>query len=225
MQNRFYSFFLSEFLGTAFLLATIVGSGIMAENLAQGNAAIALLAISTSVGVGLFVLVQCLGEISGAHLNPVVSLVEAFWGRINRKTLLTYWIAQLLGGIAGVLITHAMYDQALLQVSLKDRSGTHFWISEFVATFGLICTVALAGKKHVEFAPLTVAAYIAAACWFTSSTAFVNPAVTIARMFTDTLCGISPASAPSFIVAQIAGAVFAFLILSLFRRSEEVSKA
>ena len=148
--------FFSELLGTAFLVAIVAGSGIMGENLSQGNVAIALLANSLATGAGLFVLIQCLGSVSGAHFNPVVSLVEAFWGRLDRKTLFTYWFAQFLGGLIGIAVTHAMFDQVIFQISLKDRSSPHLWISEVVATFGLICTIALAGRKHLEFAPFSM---------------------------------------------------------------------
>lgn len=205
--------FVSEFLGTAFLLIIVVGSGIMGENLAQGNQAIALLANSLATGAGLFVLIQSLGSISGAHFNPVVSLVETLWGRLDRKSLTGYLIAQFLGAVVGVFIAHLMFDLPVLQVSLKDRNGSHLLISEVIATFGLISTIALAGRKHVEFAPLSIAAYITAAYWFTSSTSFANPAVTVARMLTNTFCGISPAGIAPFIIAQLLGASLAFLLL------------
>lgn len=205
----------SEFLGTAFLLMIVVGSGIMGETLAQGNAAVALLANSLATGAGLFVLIQTLGPVSGAHFNPVVSLVERFWGRIATRELLLYWIVQFSGAIAGVLVTHAMFDQPLFQLSTKARAGIHLGLSELVATFGLLATIALAGRKHVEFAPVSIAAFITSAYWFTSSTSFANPAVTLARAFTDTFCGISPAGVPQFFIAQLAGAVLAFSVVRL----------
>jgi glycerol uptake facilitator-like aquaporin len=205
--------FISEFLGTTFLLAIIVGSGIMGESLAQGNAAIALLANSLGTGAGLFVLIKTLGTISDAHFNPVVSLVEMLWGRLDRKSLIAYWAAQFLGAITGVLLAHIMFNQPVLQVALKSRVGPHLWVSEIVATFGLICTIALSGRKHAEFAPLSIAAYIVAAYWFTSSTSFANPAVTVARMLTNTFCGIGPAGVIPFIIAQIIGAILAFVLL------------
>ncbi|MEO5969516.1 MAG: MIP/aquaporin family protein [Bdellovibrionia bacterium] len=206
--------FASEYIGTAFLLAIIVGSGIMGENLAGGNEAIALLANSLATGAGLFVLIQCLGSISGAHLNPVVSLVEVLWGRLDRKSLLIYWTAQFLGAANGVFLTHLMFNQEILQISLKRRVGSHLWFSEFIATFGLICTIALAGRKHIEFAPLSVAAYISSAYWFTASTSFANPAVTVARMLTNTFSGIHPSGVLPYILAQTVGALFAFCLLS-----------
>ncbi|PIP91584.1 MAG: aquaporin family protein [Bdellovibrionales bacterium CG12_big_fil_rev_8_21_14_0_65_38_15] len=205
--------FLSEFLGTAFLLMIIVGSGIMGENLANGNSAIALLANSLATGFGLFVLIQCLGSLSGAHFNPVVSFVERLWGRMTTNEMFLYWIAQISGAITGVLLTHIMFNQDILQIAQKSRNETHLWISEIIATFGLISVIALAGKKHVEFAPLTIASYIAAAYWFTSSTSFANPAVSIARSLTDTFCGIAPAGVSMFIVAQFCGALMCYFLL------------
>ncbi len=210
---------LAEFLGTAGLLIVVVGSGIMGELLSQGNVAVALLANSIATGAGVFVLIQSLGPISGAHFNPVVSLVEALWGRLDKKNLLSYWLAQFLGAIAGVLITHVMFNQAIFQLSMKDRSSPNFWISEVIATFGLICTIALAGRKHVEFAPLSIAAYITGAYWFTSSTSFANPAVTVARMMTNTFCGIAPGGVPPFIGAQVLGGLSALFLLRTFHKS------
>ena len=203
----------SEFLGTAFLLMAVVGSGIMGESLAQGNAAIALLANSLATGAGLFVLIQCLGSISGAHFNPVVSLLETLWGRLDRKSLYGYWIAQVLGAVVGVFATHLMFHQDILQLSMKARSEPHLWFSEMMATFGLICTITLAGRKHVEFAPVSIAAYMTAAYWFTSSTAFANPAVTMGRMLTNTFCGIGAAGVIPFMVAQVTGGFLAFFLL------------
>lgn len=210
---------LTEFIGTAFLLMIIVGSGIMGESLAQGNAAVALLANSLATGAGLFVLIQSLGPISGAHFNPVVSLVEMLWGRLGKVALLSYWIAQLSGAIAGVLVTHVMFDQVVLQLSQRDRSAPHLWVAEVVATFGLIGTIALAGRKNVVLAPLSIAAYIFGAYWFTSSTSFANPAVTVARMITNTFCGISPMSVGPFVIAQFAGAALAFWLVRKLERA------
>jgi glycerol uptake facilitator-like aquaporin len=213
--------FFSEFLGTAFLLLVVVGSGIMGQRLSQNNEAIALLVNSLATGAGLFVLIQNLGPLSGAHFNPIVSLLEMLWGRLDKKTLLYYWIAQFLGAIIGVWIAHLIFDLNIIQVSEKDRFGGHLWISEVIASFGLICTIALSGRKHVEFAPLSVALYVMAAYWFTSSTSFANPAVTIARMLTNTFCGISPAGVVPFIIAQVTGAILAFTLLS---KLEKVQK-
>lgn len=204
---------LAEFLGTAFLLAIIVGSGIMGENLSQGNEAIALLVNSLATGAGLFVLIQCLGSISGAHLNPIVSLIETLWGRLTRKNLIIYWLAQFSGAICGVFLSHIIFHQDILQISQKVRVGSHLWFSELVATFGLISVINLAGRKHVEFIPMTIAAYITSAYWFTSSTSFANPAVTLARMLTNTFCGIDPQGVIPFISAQIVGGIIAFIFL------------
>ncbi|MGZ3693615.1 MAG: aquaporin [Bdellovibrionota bacterium] len=205
--------FLAELLGTAFLLIIVVGSGIMGESLANGNTAIALLANSLVTGAGLYVLIQCLGPISGAHFNPVVSLVEFLWGRLNRKELLGFWFAQFSGAVFGVLLTHVMFNQTILQISGKDRASLHLYMSEVIATFGLICTIALAGRKRVEAAPLSIALYITGAYWFTSSSSFANPAVTFARTLTDTFCGISPGGVLPFIAAQVLGATIGFLTL------------
>lgn len=204
---------ISEFLGTAFFLMIVVGSGIMGETLAQGDQSIALLANSLATGAGLFVLIQNLGPISGAHFNPLVSLVEALWGRLDRKSLVVYGLAQFSGAVFGVLLTHISFGLEALQLSHKNRAAPGLWLSEVVATLGLIATIALAGRKRVEFAPMSVAAYIMAAYWFTSSTSFANPAVTLARMFTGTFCGIAPNGVIPFIVAQGVGALFAFFLL------------
>ncbi len=203
----------AEFLGTAFLLMIVVGSGIMGENLANGNAAIALLANSIATGAGLLVLIQCVGPISGAHLNPMVSFVEMLWGRLGRWEMFFYWCAQFLGGILGVFAAHTMFGQTILQVSQKSRDGFHLAFSEFIATFGLIAVIALVGRKRVEWAPVTIASYITAAYWFTASTSFANPAVTVARAWTNTFSGISPEGLGPFIVAQFLGGLAAYLIL------------
>ena len=215
---------LAELLGTAFLLVIVVGSGIMGESLSQGNQAIALLANSIATGAGLFVLIQCLGQISGAHFNPIVSLVELMWGRIDKKTLILYFFAQFTGAIIGVWITHAMFGQDVIQVSTKLRFGPNLWLSEVIASFGLICTVDLAGRKHVDFAPLSIATYITAAYWFTSSTSFANPAVTVARIFTNSFCGIAPQGVAPFALAQLAGALLAFAILRTLHRSSKAKQ-
>jgi glycerol uptake facilitator-like aquaporin len=203
---------LSEFAGTAFLLAIVAGSGIMGENLAQGNAAIALLANSLATGTGLFVLIQCLGPISGAHFNPVVSLLEMLWGRLKMKDLIPYWLAQFSGAIAGIWVAHAMFGLPLLQTSSKNRAEPRLYFSEFIATLGLLGVIALAGKKRVEWVPVAVAAYITSAYWFTSSTSFANPAVTFARAWTDTFVGIAPPAVPGFIAAQVLAGGLVYLV-------------
>lgn len=202
----------AEFIGTAFLVMIVFGSGIMAESLAQGNVAIALLCNSLATGAGLFVLIQSLGALSGAHFNPVVSMVETLWKRMTFQEMFRYWLAQFTGAIAGVLLTHAMYNQTLIQISQTNRAEPHLWFSEVVATFGLISVIHFAGKRHVEFAPMTIAAYITSAYWFTSSTSFANPAVTVARALTNTFCGSAPNGLLYFIAAQFLGAVFAFYV-------------
>ncbi len=203
----------AEFMGTAFLLLIVVGSGIMGESLSQGNVAIALLANSIATGAGLFVLIQCLGPVSGAHFNPVVSLVEFFAARMDGRALLAFWCAQFSGAVLGVFITHVMFQQAIFQISLKARNSPNLWLSELIASFGLISTIWLAGKKQAAFVPLCVAAYVTGAYWFTSSTSFANPAVTVARMFTNTFCGIAPGGVGPFVLAEVLGASLAFLLL------------
>lgn len=201
---------LAELLGTAGLLVVVVGSGIMGETLAQGNAAVALLANSLATGAGLYALIQTFGSISGAHFNPVVSFVEFLWKRLKGKELGYYIAAQLVGAIAGVLVTHFMFGQKLLQLSNHDRGDFRFVVSEVMATFGLVMVIALSGKKNVETTPTAVACYITAAYWCTSSTSFANPAVTIARSFTDTFSGIYWTGVPAFIGAQLLGALLAY---------------
>jgi glycerol uptake facilitator-like aquaporin len=207
---------LAEFLGTAGLLIVVVGSGIMGEQLSQGNAAIALLANSLSTGAGLYALIQTFGPISGAHFNPAVSFVECLWKRLSKRDLPKYVLAQVAGAITGVFITHLMFSQSILQLSTRDRSGIGLFVSETVATFGLITVISLSGKRNVEATPLAVALYITSAYWCTSSTSFANPAVTIARSLTDTFSGILWTGAPAFIVAQLLGAVLAYLLSVLF---------
>lgn len=200
---------LAEFLGTAGLLVVVVGSGIMGETLAQGNLAIALLANSLATGAGLYALIQTFGSISGAHFNPAVSFVEFLWKKLSALDLALYTLAQVIGAVVGVLFTHFMFGQKLLQLSSHDRGDLRFLVSEVIATFGLIVVIALSGKRNVEATPVAVATYITAAYWCTSSTSFANPAVTIARSLTDTFSGIYWTGAPAFILAQIIGAVLA----------------
>lgn len=205
--------FVSEFLGTAFLVMVVIGSGIMGQRLFPGQGGLALLANSIATGAGLFVLIQSLGPISGAHLNPVVSFVEMLWGRLDRKSFAGYIVAQICGAYLGILITHLMFDISVFQISTVERSGFNLLFSEVIATFGLICIVALAGKKHVEFAPISVAAYITSAYWFTSSTSFANPAVTFARGFTNSFGGMDPKYLFGFVMCQLMGGFIAFVIL------------
>ncbi len=207
---------LAEFLGTAGLLIVVVGSGIMGENLSQGNAAIALLANSLATGAGLYALIQTFGAISGAHFNPAVTLVERLWKKITTRDAIAYSLAQIAGALTGVFLTHAMFGQALIQLSVKDRNEPRLWLSEVIATLGLILVIALSGKKNVQATPTAVALYITAAYWCTSSTSFANPAVTIARSLTDTFSGLHWTGAPAFIAAQFIGALVAYIIVSKF---------
>lgn len=205
--------FWAELIATAFLVMIVLGSGAMAQNLFPGQVGAALLANSIATGAGLFALINTLGPISGAHLNPVVSLIELLWKRISRREFLIYTSAQMIGAYLGVLSVHIMFNIPLIVISTIERSGIHLVYSEFIATFGLIMVIALSGKKHVEYAPLSVAAYITAGYWFTSSTAFTNPAVTFARVFTNSFGGMSPTHFFPLVTAQITGAVLAWVVL------------
>jgi glycerol uptake facilitator-like aquaporin len=200
----------AEALGSLLLLAAIVGSGIMAENLAQGNLAIALLANALATAGALVVLITMLSPVSGAHLNPVVTLAFAFDRHHPWREALPYVAVQIPAAIAGTLLAHFMFDLSLLQVAPKVRTGIGQLVSEMVATFGLVLLVLRCRTDRAL--PALVAVYIGAAYWFTASTSFANPAVTIARMLTDTFAGIRPTDAPAFIGAQLVGAVVALLI-------------
>jgi glycerol uptake facilitator-like aquaporin len=200
---------IAEAVGTALLLAIVVGSGIMGERLAQGNAAVALLANSIATGAGLYALITMFGPISGAHFNPVVSVVSTLRGALRARDCAVYIVVQLAGAIAGVLIAHAMFSLPLVQVSGHLRPTAGEGLGELVATFGLITVILLTAKYRAESIAMAVAAYITSAYWFTSSTSFANPAVTLARATTNTFAGISPDSVPVFIGAQIAGGLAA----------------
>jgi glycerol uptake facilitator-like aquaporin len=197
---------LAEALGTALLLAAVVGSGIMGERLADGNVALALLANSLATGFALCALIVALQGPSGAHFNPLVTAAFALRGEFPRRELLPYAAAQVAGALLGVLLAHAMFDLPLLQLGDKARASAGQWLSEAVATFGLVLVVLSCDAKRPWSAPLAVSAYIAAAYWFTASTSFANPAVTLARGFTATFAGIDPGHVASFIAAQLAGA-------------------
>jgi glycerol uptake facilitator-like aquaporin len=196
-------------VGTALLLATVVGSGIMAERLSQGNDALALLANSLATGFGLAALIIAFGSRSGAHFNPVVTLALAIRRDIGKKDIAPYVIAQFIGALLGVAAAHLMFDLPLLQLSVKARMSLGLWCSEVVATFGLVLVVLSCDRGRPWAAPVAVAGYIAAAYWFTASTSFANPAVTVARAFTNTFAGIDPAHTAPFIVAELAGAALA----------------
>ena len=202
----------AEFLGTLLLLATVAGSGIMAERLAGGNEAIALLGNTIPTGAILVVLILIFGPISGAHFNPVVSLVFAARGEARRGEVLAYIPAQIAGAILGVLLAHLMFGEKLLQISTKARDGFGQTLSEFVATFGLIATILGVRRHRADTVPVAVGLYITAAYWFTASTSFANPAVTLARSLTNSFSGIAPASVGPFLAAQLVGAMSAALV-------------
>jgi glycerol uptake facilitator-like aquaporin len=204
----------AEALGSALLLATVVGSGIMAEQLAGGNAAIALLGNTIPTGAILVVLITILGPVSGAHFNPAVSLAMCLVGRLPWSRLVPFAACQIAGGIAGVWLAHAMFDFSILQVSAKPRWSTGQWIAEATAAFGLLATIFGGLRHNAQAVPMLVGLYITAAYWFTASTSFANPAVTIARGFSNTFAGIAPNSVLPFIAAQIAGALIAVMLAS-----------
>ena len=195
----------AEALGTAILLAVVVGSGIMAERLSGGNVAIALLANTIATGAGLVALILMFGTISGAHFNPAVTLSEAWQRNVPAADVLPYIAVQVLGAFAGVAAAHGMFGEPLFFASEHVRTGPAQWWSEFVATFGLIGVIIGCSRSRPAITPFAVAAYITAAYWFTSSTSFANPAVTLARAAINTFAGIRPVDAPGFIVAQLAG--------------------
>ncbi|WP_174875725.1 aquaporin [Vogesella oryzae] len=198
--------YVAEALGTALLLAVVVGSGIMAQQLAAGNVAVALLANALATGAGLLVLITLLGPLSGAHFNPAVSLVMAWRGELPAGRLLPYLLCQVAGAVLGVWLAHAMFELPLWQLSQHVRTGWPQWLAEGVATAGLLLTI-LGGVRHArDKVPVLVALYIVAAYWFTASTSFANPAVTLARSLTDTFAGIRPQDVAGFVVAQLAGA-------------------
>ena len=200
-----------EAIGSFFLFATVIGSGIMGENLSGGNLAVALLGNTAATSAMLFVLITMLGPLSGAHFNPAVTLVMRLRGEIGTPDLLRYIAAQLVGGILGVWAAHVMFGLPVLQFSDHARSGAGQWLGEFIATFGLVLTILGTAKLRPAAIPASVALYIAAAYWFTSSTSFANPAITIARSLSNTFAGIAPADAPGFIIAQLAGALAAHI--------------
>lgn len=202
----------AEGVGTAMLLAVVVGSGIMAERLAGGNVAIALLANTIATGAGLVALILMFGTISGAHFNPVVTLSEAWQKNIAAADILPYLAVQVAGAFAGVAAAHAMFGEPLFFASQHVRTGGAQWWSECVATFGLIGVIIGCSRSRPAITPFAVAAYITAAYWFTASTSFANPAVTLARAASDTFAGIRPIDAPGFILAQLAGATAATLL-------------
>ena len=203
---------LAEFIGTAALLATVIGSGIMAERLAGGNDAVALLGNTIATGAMLVVLITIFGPVSGAHFNPAVTIAFLLRREIEKREALIFIVVQVLGGVLGMLIAHAMFEEQILQISSKLRSGPAQMFSEAVATFGLVLAIFGAIRHKPDSVAWMVGLYITAAYWFTASTSFANPAVTVARAMTDTFSGIRPADAPYFIALQFVGAVLAVIV-------------
>ena len=203
---------LAEALGTMLLLATVVGSGIMGQALSPDNTAVALLANAAATAGALYVLITILGPISGAHFNPAVTLAMKLHGGLDTRTAAAYVLVQCAGAIAGVLLAHAMFDLPLFQPGVRARTGSAQWLSEGVATFGLLLTIPLGLRHRAQAIPALVASYIFAAYWFTASTSFANPAVTLARALTQTFAGIRPLDVPAFIGAQLIGAILALLV-------------
>ncbi len=203
----------AEFLGTLFLVCTVVGSGIMAAGMANGNDAVALLGNTLATGAILYVLITGLGPVSGAHFNPAVSLVFFLRKELSFAMLIGFVVVQAAGGLAGTMLAHAMFDMPLLEAGQNIRTGSGNWIGEAVATFGLVMTILAGLKYRAEAVPMLVGLYITAGYWFTSSTSFANPAVTLARGFTDSFSGIRPVDMPGFWGAQILGALAALLVM------------
>lgn len=199
----------AEGVGTTLLLAVVVGSGIMAERLSPGSQAVALLANAVATGAALYVLITVFGPVSGAHFNPAVTLAAALRRELSPGRGAAYALVQLAGAYCGVALAHLMFGEAIIQISVTDRSGSGQMLSEFVATMGLVMIIAGAAHSRPSVAPATIALYIVAAYWFTASTSFANPAVTAARMMTDSFAGIAPGSVIAFLFAQLAGAVVA----------------
>jgi glycerol uptake facilitator-like aquaporin len=208
-----------EFLGTAFLVAAVIGSGIMGERLAGGNLAIALLANTIATGAALVALILAFGPISGAHLNPAVSLAEALDRKLPWSEAAPYLLVQILGGLGGAIAAHLMFRLPYVSISQRARSGPAIIFSEFVATFGLLAVIRGSAKLGLKVVAFAVGAWITAAYWFTSSTSFANPAVTIARSLSDTFAGIRPVDVPYFLLAQIAGALAATYLFRWLSRT------
>jgi glycerol uptake facilitator-like aquaporin len=217
----------AEFLGTGFLVAAVVGSGVMAERLSGGNVALALLANTIATGAALVALILTFGSISGAHFNPAVTLADAMEGGLTRAEASAYVPVQILGGVTGTLLAHTMFGLPAISISNHVRSGLAQFLSEFVASFGLLSVIWGCSRLRSMAVPFAVGAYITAAYWFTSSTSFANPAVTIARSLSDTFAGIRPADVPFFIAAQLLGALaatflFRWLVPGLDREARNV---
>ncbi len=206
---------LAEFAGTAGLLCAVIGSGIMAEQLSQGNTAVALLANTLATVFALFVLIETLGPVSGAHFNPVVTLFMAWRDKGSKTSALLYVLAQLAGAAVGAWLAHAMFNQDILQWSVKVRTGPAQWLAEAIATAGLLSVILLSSQSKVS---ATVACYIGAAYWFTASTSFANPAAVFGRMMSDTFAGIQPGDAPGFVIAQCAAGLLVAAVYNLLKK-------
>jgi glycerol uptake facilitator-like aquaporin len=215
----------AEFLGTAFLLATVIGSGIMGEKLAGGNVALALLGNTLPTGAILVVLILIFGPVSGAHFNPAVSLAFALRGELAWGELAPYVAAQVAGAMLGVFAAHIMFELPILQISLHARTGAGQWFAEFVASLGLLLTIFGCVARAPQAAPYAVGLYITAAYWFTASTSFANPAVTIARAWSDTFAGIAPSGVPGFVAAQFAGTLAAIAAARCFWPADSAKSA
>lgn len=212
MNSQAATRLIAEGLGTALLVATVVGSGIMAETLAAGNIGIALLANTIATGAILFVLITIFGPVSGAHFNPVVSLVFSLRRELGLGLLVAYALVQIIGGVAGAMLAHAMFELPLMQMSQHVRTGPAQWLSEAVATFALVLTILGTLVARPTAVPASVALVIVAGYWFTASTSFANPAVTVARAFSDTFAGIAPQDVAAFVIAQAIGGLIAWLV-------------
>ena len=212
---------MAEFIGTSFLLGTIVGSGIMSERLSAGIESLALLGNTVATGAILFVMITILAPVSGAHFNPAVSIVMRLRGYINNVELSTYILSQIAGSVFGTWVAHFMFDISIIQFSSKIRTGSPIYIAEFVATFGLIFTILLGSRYSPKKVPALVGLYITGAYWFTSSTSFANPAVTFARTLTDTFSGINFSDLPFFILFQILGGVSALAVCNLIENGRK----
>ncbi len=212
---------IAEFIGTSFLLGTIVGSGIMSERLSAGIESLALLGNTVATGAILFVMITILAPVSGAHFNPAVSIVMRLRGYINNVELSTYLLSQIAGSVFGTWVAHFMFDVSIIQFSSKIRTGSPIYIAEFVATFGLIFTILLGSRYSPRKVPALVGLYITGAYWFTSSTSFANPAVTFARTLTDTFSGINFSDLPFFILFQILGGVSALAVCNLIENGRK----
>jgi glycerol uptake facilitator-like aquaporin len=210
--------YLAEFFGTALLLAIVAGSGFMGETLSPGNAAVALLGNSIATGAGLYVLITLLGPVSGAHFNPVVSLMSWKLGQLDLKKMLGYWLCQFSGAIAGIWLTHLLFSLTILQESTKVRTGLGIWASEFVSTLVLLAVIRIGEQVAKDKLPMLVALTVTAGYWFTSSTFFSNPAVALARSFTNTFVGIAPNDVLGFVVAEV---IAVLLMVRWFCRSNQ----